>query len=173
MPQSRTRALFGLADRMAVLVLEGPVRYTAAQALRAFVDGPLAHADVDTVVVDLRRATFIDSTGMGLVARVGKSTLERHGRRAVLVCQDNDVAVALRAATFDLLCAMVEEPPYDAQPALEEVSLPQADAAEGQALGRVILEAHRDLSVLSEHNRDEYARVIAALEAELPRGSSS
>lgn len=165
-----TRAFYGLSDRTAVLVLVGPIRYPAARALRAFVDAHLAAADVDAIAVDLRGATFVDSTGLGLVARIGKHSLSRHGRRLILVCPENDVAIALRSATFDVLCAMVEDAPFDAPEELSEVPLHEADPKERGALGRVILDAHRDLAALSPKNHDAYAAVIAALEAELGRG---
>jgi anti-anti-sigma factor len=155
-----------------VLHLEGALRYPVARALRAFVDGTLATTDADAFLVDLRATTFVDSTGLGLLARVARQSLSRCGRRAVLVCPENDVAVTLRSAGFDELCAMVEDSPLDAPPTLEEIPLP-IDAGDGGALGRVILEAHRDLSALSTRNREEYAAVIAALEADLARARAA
>jgi len=165
--ETTPRVLFGRSDRAAVLRLEGPVRYTTSRALRAFVDDTLAGAPTELFVVDLRGTTFVDSTGLGLIARVGRLALARSGRRAVIVSPETDVMTVLRSAALDVLFVIVEEPPGDLPAELAEVALgPLKGDADGSA-GRVILEAHRDLSALSEKNHDAYRDVIAALEAEL------
>ena len=164
--QTVPRALFGRSDRTAVLRLEGPVRYTMALALRAFVDDALARAPAELVVVDLRATTFVDSTGLGLIARLGRLALSRSGRRAVIVSGETDVMTVLRSAALDVLFVVVEEPPGELPSELAEVPL-LPPKGEADAVGRVILDAHRDLAGLSKKNHDEYRGVIAALEVEL------
>ena len=161
------RALFASNERMAVLRLEGPVRYTTARALRSFIDCAFLREPTELVVLDLRATTFVDSTGIGLIARAGRLALQRSGRRAVILSLETDVMTVLRSAALDVLFAVVEEPPGELPSELAEIPLgPTIVDADGAA-GRVILEAHHDLAALSEKNGDEYRDVIAALEAEL------
>lgn len=168
MPSTVTpRASHGHVEDALVLVLSGPIRFVTAQALRRYVDELLA-SESDGVLVDLRGVTVIDSTGMGLLARIGRAAMNR-GRRAALVCPPNDVAVTLRSAAFDELFVMVDAYPFEEEPtSLTEVPL---DALQGSAsdldLGRIILDAHRDLAGVSERNVEAYREVIAALEADL------
>lgn len=162
------RAFFAHSDGMAVLRLEGPVRYTTARALRAFVDEALARDPLERLFVDLRATTYVDSTGLGLIARMGRLALSRSGRRAVIVSPDTDVLTVLRSAALSVLFVMMEEPPLELPTELEEIPLGATEKADRDGnLGRVILDAHRDLAALSSKNRDEYRDVIAALEAEL------
>lgn len=163
-----TQAFTGRTDEAFVLRLRGPIRYPNAQALRAFVDDVLLEEREATVVLDLRDVTFVDSTGLGLIARVGREVLGRTARRAVIVCHECDVSVTLRAAAFDDLFIMTEAPPFGEPTSLVPVTLKTPrTAVDATGLGRVILDAHRDLAALSERNRLEYREVIERLEAEL------
>ena len=160
-------AYYGHVDGAAVLRLTGPVRFVAAQALRHFVDDRMS-IDDGGIVLDLRSIDCIDSTGMGLLARIGRASL-RLGRRASIVCGDRDITTTLRSAAFDELFVMLDAYPFDDEAAtLAEVPLDGRPGTTGDlGLGRIILEAHRDLASLSDRNLEAYREVIAALEADL------
>jgi anti-anti-sigma factor len=160
-------AFYGHLEQSLILVLKGQVRYMTARVLRAFLDEVLEREYGDAMVLDLRELDFIDSTGMGLLARLGRFTLD-HGRRSVIVCPASDVMTCLRSAAFDRLFILVEQWPFDEEASLLAVPL------EGQeiipdAMCRVMLEAHRDLASLSDENEQIFAGVIAALESEVDR----
>src|SRR5258707_660405 len=70
MADPTARAFYGHSDRIAVLELHGALRYMSAQALPTFVDRGLASDDADALVVDLTSTSFIDSTGLCLIARI-------------------------------------------------------------------------------------------------------
>jgi anti-anti-sigma factor len=146
--------------------LSGQIRYPTAQALREFVERTLSQDGSDTVILDLRGVEFVDSTSLGLMARVGRTTLERRGRRAVIVCSDPDVRACLRSAAFDVLFVLTEEWPLDHEIALMELPLGPARELSARSLGRVMLDAHRELASLSPRNEHVFGDVITALEAE-------
>jgi len=164
---SAPRAFYGQVDATSVLRLTGPIRYVAAQALRQRVD-ELFRADARAgVLVDLSAVDAIDSTAMGLLARIGRASLRRSARRAVLACPENDVAATLRAAAFDELFVMLEQYPFDeSATTLAELPLDRTSAPSLE-LGRIVLDAHRDLASVSARNVEAYRDVIAALEADL------
>lgn len=161
------RVRFGRVDRTSVIALRGQIRFVAAQALRALLERLDGWPDCDRVIVDLHDVQLVDSTGLGLLARIGRSALERTGVRAAIVCPEGDVATCLRSAAFDELFVFVDELPFDGSLRLEDVPLQQPERPTAGALGRVMLDAHRDLADVSDQNRRAYADVIAALEAEL------
>jgi anti-anti-sigma factor len=167
---SAPRAFYGHLDEALVLVLKGQVRYMTARAVRSFFEGLLPQKGDDAVVIDLRELDFIDSTGMGLLARIGRTTLD-HGRRSVIVCSDRDVLTCLRSAAFDTLFIVVEQWPFDHEAHVAEVPLESSELMP-DVMGRVMLEAHRDLASMSDENRRAYAEVVATLEAELNRRSN-
>jgi anti-anti-sigma factor len=155
------RVRYGEGDSSVLLVLEGRVHYLAAKSLRAFADELTSRMRNETLVIDLTAVDAIDSTGMGLLARLGRKTLAR-GRRSVLVCPDNDVLICLRSASFDKLFVVLDESPLDEPIELREVPL-DAGNIEPEALGAIMLQAHRDLAMLSEENQRAFADVIALL----------
>jgi anti-anti-sigma factor len=164
------KAFYGYLDESLVLVLKGQVRYMTAKALRSFLDHLLAKEVTDTVLIDLRELDAIDSTGMGLLARLGRFTLE-HGRRAVIVCSVQDVVTCLQSAAFDSLFIMLEKWPFDEEAAVLEVPLDARDLVP-EIIGHIMLDAHRELVSLSDDNRRNFGAVVTALESELDRRSS-
>lgn len=165
------RAFFGHIEHSMVLALTGQVRYMTVRALRGFVDDLLANNSNDTIILDLRELESIDSTGMGLLARLGRTTLER-GRRSVIVCAVRDVMTCLRSAAFDKLFIIVEKWPFDSETVLAELPLENKDP-QPEVMGRLILEAHRDLASLSDENERAFSSVISALEDEIERKSAA
>lgn len=161
------RAFYGRLDHSLVLVLKGNVRYMTARALRSFIDDLLRQESQDTVILDLRELEGIDSTGMGLLARLGRTTLE-HGRRSVIVCSVHDVITCLKSAAFDTLFIMVDEWPFEEEAAVSEVTL-ESREMHPDIMGKLILEAHRDLVAMSEENRAAFSGVVSALEQDLTR----
>jgi anti-anti-sigma factor len=147
-----------------VLALEGRVHYAFTARLKTLFDELGERLQDETLLIDLRALEAIDSTGMGLLARLGRAALAR-GRRAVLVCSNEDVSICLRSAAFDELFVFLEHWPFDEALPLAEVPLGAGEWTPEQ-VGRVMLEAHRDLASLSEKNRQSFADVISALEAE-------
>jgi len=168
-------AYYGRADDTSVLRLAGQIRYALARTLRAFVDGVIAPAACAAVFIDLREVDFIDSTGLGLIARIGRLTLESRGRRAAIVVAPGDVEVTLRSAGFDELFVMLADFPYDPAVELREIPLsglasPQdsrMDSRMDSQMGHLILDAHRDLAAVSEESRETFRQVIESLEADL------
>ncbi len=159
------RVFVGQVENTPVLALKGVVHYVNVAALRKVVDDLLARKVGDTVILDLRQLSSIDSTGLGLLAHVGRATL-RGGRMAVIVCSSPDLLRCLHSVAFDTMFIVVDEWPEATEPVLQEMSLENDDPSTS-FLGRSVLAAHRELAELSEQNRRSFADVIAALEAEL------
>ena len=160
-------AYYGQLTDTSVLRLAGQIRYTLARRLRAFVDDVIAPAGCNTVFIDLRLVDFIDSTGLGMVARIGRLTLESRGRRAAIVVAPGDVEVTLRSAGFDELFVMLAEFPYDPGVGLREIPLVDLALSHDNQMGHLILDAHRDLAAVSEESRVTFRQVIDSLEADL------
>ena len=161
------RAYYGQLTDTSVLRLVGQIRYALARRLRTFVDDVIAPAACADVFIDLREVDFIDSTGLGMIARIGRLTLEGRGRRAAIVVAPGDVEVTLRSAGFDDLFVLLAEFPYDPGVELREIPLADLDSSHDSQMGHLILDAHRDLASVSEESRETFRQVIDSLEADL------
>jgi len=146
-------------------VLKGQFRYVSARVLRSLIDDLLVQQPGDTLIIDLRELESIDSTGMGLLAHLGRTTLQ-HGRRAVIVCGVKDVMTCLRSAAFDSLFVIVERWPFAEEASVSEVPLDDGDLLP-DIMGRLMLDAHRNLASLSDDNSQAFAGVISAMESDL------
>ena len=146
-------------------MLKGQFRYVSARVLRSLIDDLLVQQPGDTLIIDLRELESIDSTGMGLLAHLGRTTLQ-HGRRAVIVCGVKDVMTCLRSAAFDSLFVIVERWPFAEEASVSEVPLDDGDLLP-DIMGRLMLDAHRNLASLSDDNSQAFAGVISAMESDL------
>lgn len=160
------RAFFGVGANCAVFRFEGSIRHTMAQGLELFVDEALAAGGFETAVIDLRQTTLIDSTGIGLLARIGNHTLSRLGRRTVLICEVGDVDRSLRAVDFDQVFELVVSPPVELPP-LEAIPIADLARRSRRTHGRVVLDSHHDLMAISQRNRRAFEAIVGALEREV------
>ena len=156
-------ALVGMREHVGFLKLIGDVRYPAAPAIDRAVGKLMTANEFDSFVVDLREVGHVDSTILGLVARVGGVTLRRYGRRAVIACVDEDMLTGLRAVGFDTVFVVVAKPP-DEPEHFEPVECAETS---GEELAATMISAHRELMGMSEQMRRELEPSVTMLEREL------
>lgn len=158
----RGRILVGDHDGVYVLLFEGDVRVTLCTAIDAFLDRMFADVAFKSVVVDLVQTESIDSTSLGLLAKLSIQAGKRFGYRPMLVSTRPDVTRLLVTMGLDDVFNLVQEPlVHDEQ--LGE--LPCGCQAEDEVRQRVI-EAHRLLMGLNETNREAFRDLVTALEAD-------
>lgn len=152
---------YGHSDQVSWLSFEEAIKYTSCRELKAFLDQVVLPEMGDTMVIDLRNVPSIDSTGLGLLASIGRYSLSHFSRRAVILCPEGQVAQNLRAMQFDKLFTLTDslDPP-------EEMPIVHVDPplkpAEGMAA--VMLNAHKELSDVDERNKSRFSDVVEVLE---------
>lgn len=151
------------ADRLLVLKLVGRITYTGSAGFEAFLDRVLAEGDFDDVVIDLTEATYIDSTNLGLLARVGSFTIEKRQRKTTLLSTNPDINQVLSGMAFDRVFVLIDHPEECVGPF--EV-IPDGPDSEWRLACRMV-EAHRTLMQLSAQNRIRFQSVVELLEAGL------
>lgn len=153
------------ADGIHVLRLVGEVRYPLAPALDAYLrklfEGPAPAG----FVIDLSETQAIDSTHLGLLARLATKLRQAGAPRATIVTGRPDITEVLLSMGFDEEFSLVG--PNGAPAAgLEGQSVDDMQEIDDAALGRTVLDAHRALMALNERNREQFADVVTALELE-------
>ncbi len=143
-----------------ILRFEGDVRYTLGCAVDDFLDALFTRTDFDRIIIDLRAAESIDSTSLGLLAKVANFERTRFGHKTTIVSTQSDVNATLRSVGFDKVfdlcidrdgCALANEP------------LP-VDEPTRAHLNQTMLDAHRILSDLNPSNRETFKSVVEMLE---------
>ena len=147
-----------------VLRYFGRVDYTLAPAVQHYVDHLLEDSGVVGFVFDLREARLVDSTNLGLLARLAERTRQGCGRRSVIVSTRDDITDVLRSMGFDEIFDIVPEPPAPAGEPEDEISVERPSQDD---LLRTMLEAHRTLVTLNDKDREQFQDVVVWLESEM------
>lgn len=150
------------AEREGTFVLKfvGEIRLTLCSALDATIDRIFSAVPFDAIVIDLTEARSIDSTSLGLLAKLSILSRERIGLLPTVVSTNPDVTRLLHSMGFDLVFNIIESPVPTAD-ALTD--LPSQDQTEDVVKAKVI-EAHRILMSLNESNREAFRDLVSALE---------
>ncbi len=98
-----------------VLQLAGDVRHPLAPALDALLDRAFADTALTHFVIDLSATEAIDSTCLGILARIANHLAGCGHGRPVIIAPNADIATLLRAVCFDRLFHLVAEVPIDPQ----------------------------------------------------------
>lgn len=150
-------------DGVHVLRYSGKVDYMSAPAIQTFVEHLIERGHVSGLVFDLTDAEGLDSTNLGLLARVNERVHERGGGESVIVSSNDDINGVLYSMGFDQIFDIVSSGavvPRDGDATIEPVTPSQEE------LRCTMLEAHRALVRLSETGRVQFEEVVACLENE-------
>lgn len=145
-----------------LLKFKGDVRVTLCGSLNRYLETIFGDEAVKQVVVDMLEADCLDSTTLGLLAKLGLHCQKAYGINVEIFCQNEGILRTLDCMGFDEIFDIFEEVPksQDNLHEIEEVS------AEVEEIRRQVLEAHKLLVLLSPENQHEFTDLIRALESE-------
>jgi len=154
------RVLHACQDGVHVLRFIGDIRYTVSPSIARYLEGIFAGPEPAGFVIDLTETDSIDSTNLGLLVRVAKRMQTRSDRRITIVSNRDDVNSVLASMALDEVFDIVEDSSLEASPGKR---IPDENANR-ENLARTLIDAHRALMDLSEHNRGMFRDVVASLE---------
>jgi anti-anti-sigma factor len=143
-----------------IIKLIGDVRLTLCTALDDFYEEMFGAADFASVMVDLSEAENIDSTTLGMLAKLALKAKERYQFVPVILSTNPDINRVLESMSFDRVFRIRHEPLEDESDLIE---LPQVADSEEKVRDRV-LEAHRILMGLSNTNHAKFRELVGLLE---------
>ena len=155
------RILVADHDGMYLIKLVGDVRVNLCAAVDDFLAEMFRDDDFKSVLVDLTATEGIDSTSLGILAKLSIKASDMYGFRPTLVSTNADITRILRTVGFDDVFHIVETALVEEAQIAE---LPQAETSVDD-LRRRVLEAHRALMGLNESNREKFRDLVATLEA--------
>lgn len=156
----RGRILVGDHQGVYVLMFQGDVRLTLCTAVDDFLDRMFADSGFRSVVVDLAQTDSIDSTSLGLLAKLSIQADRRFGCRPTLVSTRPEITRILVTTGLDDVFDLVEEPLDHA----EQLGELDCRAASEEEIRHRVVEAHRILMDMSESNRAAFEDLVATLE---------
>lgn len=146
-----------------VLKLVGDIRYTMGCALGDFLDGLFARADYDDIVVDMTQTHSIDSTSLGLLAKIANFSRSRFAHKTTLLSTNPDVNQVLDTMGFyDIF--NIRDTGETISATLQQLATQEPCKDD---LTRIVFEAHRTLSELNPRNQEAFKNVVESLRAKL------
>jgi anti-anti-sigma factor len=156
------RILAGSHEGVYLVKLEGDVRLTLCSAIDRYLDAMFEDPNFRSVLVDLNSASAVDSTTLGLLAKLSVQTQKRFRLVPALFCENPDLLRVLRSMGFEDVFQISAQAPTSTAGLSE---LPAIEASQTEVREHV-LEAHRTLMELNESNRLEFRDLVSALESE-------
>jgi len=143
-----------------VIRLEGDVRLTLCTTMDDYFQHMFGDPEFASVWVDLCEAEGVDSTTLGLLAKLALKVKEKFGFTPVIYSCDPGITRLLKSMAFHRLFELRDELCRNPDDIAE---IPTVQGSEASVKQKVI-EAHRILMGISEENRDRFKDLITALE---------
>lgn len=148
-------------DGVYVIKMVGDVRLTLCISFDQFIDNMLGQTNFLMVLFDLSNAEAIDSTTLGLMAKISLHGQDRHGVNPVVLSTNPSINRVLETMGFHDIFTIVSELEAPVSPSEELVP---AVSEESQVREKV-LEAHKILMGLNRDNRETFRNLVKMLEA--------
>ena len=151
-----------VADHQGAFVIKliGDVRVTLCVAFDDYVEKMLMASNFHSVVIDLTEAVGIDSTTLGMLAKVSIRASQRYGYRPVIVSTNPSITRLIDSMGFGAVFDIRTSWPQTAE---DLISLPVVHCGEDIVRQRVI-EAHRLLMSMNDDNRQRFTELVTTLE---------
>jgi len=155
------RILVANVNNIPILKFIGDVRVLMSGTLDNYFSTLYSKPILDRMIVDMTETQGIDSTALGLLAKMAIQLRNRFNVSPTIISTNPDITKILKSMSFDLICDIVE----DANPRNADYDeLSQVNDSEDHVRQKVI-EAHQTLMTLSEDNRAEFQDLVSALKA--------
>ncbi len=147
-------------DGAYVIRMVGDVRLTLCTTIDDYFQRMFEDPEFASVWVDLCDAEGIDSTSLGLLAKLALQVQDRFGFAPAIYSCDPGINRLLKSMGFQRLFELHEEACSNPEDVKE---IPTAEGSE-QAIKEKVIEAHRVLMNLSDANRARFKDLMSALE---------
>ncbi|WP_186297689.1 STAS domain-containing protein [Sedimenticola selenatireducens] len=160
---SSGQILHGSQDGVEILCYKGDIRHTLCVALDRYLQTLMDKKDLKGFVVDLTQAESVDSTNLGILARLARVMQKEGLPKVTLISDQPDINELLEAVGFDRVFDIVET----REGALAKLSEIPVTTSGDVKTTQLLLEAHRALMALNEANRVQFQDVVKAFETAL------
>lgn len=144
-----------------LLKFVGDVRVTLCGSLNRHMETIFGSRDVKKVIVDMLEAECLDSTTLGLMAKLGLHCRKEYGINVQVFCQNPSILRTLDCMGFDEIFDIIQEVPSIGG----ELHSIESVSSEVDEIRRQVVEAHKLLMQLNPDNSKEFTDLIRALES--------
>lgn len=145
-------------DRL-FLKMRGNLKFTGSFGFDRLVDS-LIDQELESVLIDLNEARYIDSTNLGIIARIAEQLRSRN-KQLTILSSNEDVNDILASVGFDKVALILKkEEEISGLREIATVDLREREMAES------MIRAHKSLISLYHTNKEVFQDVVELMEAD-------
>ena len=160
---SRGKILVSQDASSYVIKLEGDVRVVLCASLNDYMSTIFKSNTISRIIVDMVETEGVDSTTLGLLAKLAIYSNEKFNIRPIVFCPDESLYETLIVMGLDDVFEIIKSKQSDLDNYQE---LPSASTSSAIDIKKHVLTAHQLLSSINEKNKNEFLDLISALEKE-------
>lgn len=147
-------------DNIPILKFVGDVRVLMSSTLDAYFADLYKNDSLEGMLIDLTETKGIDSTALGLIAKMAIQLRNRFNVVPTIISTNPDITKIIKGMSFGLITNIVDECLNEETKfgELKQITEPQA------VIKQKVIEAHRTLMTLSEENKLEFQDLVNALQ---------
>jgi anti-anti-sigma factor len=157
-------------DGVCRIKLIGEIRYnSSAKGFIDFVSEKVAEDEVKDVIVDLRKCDYIDSTNIGVLAKIATIQKDKDAPKkpTLIYCRESKVNSAIEDVSINPLfdvrfCGTNENGNNPLDDGYNYKRLPKEETTKLE-ISKIMYATHKILSDLSETNKEKFKSVVECL----------
>ena len=142
--------------------MTGNLRFTSGRELDSLLNKVFSDPELEDVMVDLSEADYLDSTILGLLAKIANFMIKKFNKKITVLSVNKNINYLLENIGLSEVFILVTG--FDYTPEMLE-KIPNIKSSEMEN-ALTILDAHQQLVKLNEKNRTVFKDVIELLEKE-------
>ena len=154
---SKGRYLYRRDGSRIFFKMKGYLKFTESFGLDHLID-ELLEQDIDQALIDLNEVSYIDSTNLGIIARIAEA-MRRRNKSLTIYSENDDVNDILASVGFDKVCVILKHH-EDVRNLAEVASL----EVQGREMAESMIRAHRKLIEMNEANKEVFQDIIELME---------
>ena len=148
-----------------LIKMSGNLKYTASGGFDTFIEKIFSKIDNKSVVIDLTEALYIDSTNLGIMAKISDTMLTKFEKTTTIISSNPDITILLTNIGFDDYFQILDEGP-DSDTVLSDIS---EMVTGNRSMALMMLEAHKSLMEMNDKNKNVFSSVVDLLEKEVSK----
>lgn len=150
------------ADRSGVYILKlvGEIRLNSCSSIDSVIDAISKNSNFCSLVVDLSETIYLDSTTLGMLAKLAVKAKEKSHFLPSIISTNPDITRIIESMGFECIFLIVDQPLQGGEN-LQELSPVELDEHE---MHDKVLNAHKVLMELNNNNREMFRDLVDALE---------
>jgi len=157
---SEGKILYSKKEQRYFIKLSGDLRFTSGRDFDSLLESMFKDTDMEDVMIDMSEANYLDSTMLGLLAKIANFFITKFQKKITILSTNEDINYLLSNIGLDNVFIIVTS--FEVTPEVLE-NIPNINSSDREN-AMTILEAHRQLVNLNEKNSEVFKDVIELLE---------